>query len=749
MTIHRRTIVLIILVVSLVGVVGVVYAADVFSNYGLGVAPACDFSGYTIVTGSEECTTTGINCTMGANDGSCIEGDTNVVEVKRTATITQSGVYYVSHYHRYGGGPWSIVITSSLGSAGQAGTISADWYWHTQGYYVGLDDRADFYATWIGTNRLDKLRLESQVDFASHDSGLICGGDVIPDGDYWWHLDGYGGPNYIDLDCGYSTAYPWDDGEYSEYLGAVVVGSGQTITQGFTVVDAGTYTLTYACRAGNNTVTGYIKQANGTIEITVPGGNCYADDWHDKAGSDYLATGSYYVEFATSGGSVKLDNIAVECPSGVDCSTDCSIPEDGDGWGAGATVFYPLTGADDLGYYQVFSETTEYGLPYSGYNIWETTADATVYAIIPLQITEVGQNFLGYYVEAVNTGWETPSTTLRYEGLASVETTVSPGLLVGSQCPIGTVANRWEFGPDTYHFLLGVMYPDEETPYDPRPWMWLRPNPNACIPSGEPPGPEPGPGSLWEPVCTDCVRPGLADLLNIGKWVDWLGCTITNLILCWLVRLINTVIAFIVGIWEIISYAIGWLASLFDLVLAWIGSWWNNARIWISNLYASVVRVVMESELIQLIWAGLRLGLEVFEQVKIMIATVFGWVLHIGDRFIQVFEIARDFVTSFADIFSVEPVDIFGWAGFSETGGGAAGEIPDDPSGSYASGLAASGPSNAKAITLLFYGLWWLDFWFGNVPTVGYLLIWVLYAVLGWRVIWWAKSKFERVAITS
>lgn len=501
-------------------------------------------------------------------------------------------------------------------------------------------------------------------------------------------------------------------------------------------------------------ITGY-HNGNTQIGIKNDAGSWeYSSSASGVSAGGELGAGRYTVEICDASSSNNCaTSVELTSPDHpIDCGQEQYYDDPpGGSWGAGAWIYYPLESYFDMGFYKTYSQTSQYGLPYNFYNVWETTPDAMAYSIAQLEIVDVGTNFLGYYVTARINAWpDVPSTTIKYEGLSSVE--VSPGELVGGGCPVGRVSNRWEFGPDTYHLLLGVWFPTyDDDPFNPVPWMTRRPVAGACqvVPPGGGPDPTPGPGGLWEPVCRDCPRPGLADILSIGKWIDWLECAITNLILCWLVRILNTAIAFIQGVWQVAVAFAGWIASQLNGVLDWLGSAWNIMRIGLTNIANSAIRVVMASGIVQSIWGGFQLAAIMFQQGVVLLQVVFSWLLSLVDIFLQLGGLAKAFVEALLDVFDVQAIDMFGFYGFAESGGGAATGLPGGAGGSFSDLLAAAGPNEAKALYILFLGIWWLDYQFGATPLAGNVVLWILYGALAWSAIWWTKNRFEQLAETS
>jgi len=209
-------------------------------------------------------------------------------------------------------------------------------------------------------------------------------------------------------------------------------------------------------------------------------------------------------------------------------------------WGLNSWVYWPMQEYDLWSHYKTYTETTWYGDTYSKTNIWEVRPGASAFPIAPLNITDVGQNSFGYYIEANINAWpDVPSTTVRYDGLASV--TVAPGQAVGPNCSLGKVAPNPYLG-DRYHLILYTEF--DGSPINPVPYMTAWPDQDLCVPidpDGSPVGPGAGevPSMILE-VCQACQPP--STWTNIGRWIVWLECQLQNLWFCYLIVWFNQVI---------------------------------------------------------------------------------------------------------------------------------------------------------------------------------------------------------------
>ena len=480
-----------------------------------------------------------------------------------------------------------------------------------------------------------------------------------------------------------------------------------------------------------------------TITASIEAGTTYTNYW-------------VYVDRTSGDAQAHFDNFAVTY-AGVQSWTNPITGTSPVTWGVSAWIYHPVEMQEDNGKYKVYSETDSYyGESYTYYNIWDTDARATAYAIANMEIVEVGTNVLGYYVRAQIDAWpDIQSTTLQYEGLQSVD--VDVGDRVKASCPVGTVGYNPAVG--RWHLLLGVWFPDADTPMDPRPWFSRRPSADLC-PTGPapptPPGPTPGEGGLWDPVCRDCVAPGLADILSIGKWIDWLGCVVSNLILCWIVRLINSVIAFLIGIWEFIALAVGWLWGVFSRFVDWLGNLYAELALGVANYLRELVGSILELELVQWLWSSVQMASQfIGTAIEVGIALVVSLLGSVWDMISLGFDVLRGMIDIIGDVFSAEPVDIMDVFGFDESGGGAASGAPSvnvgGATGTLDEQLSVGGKSAGKVVLLLVWIIYVVDYTIGSdVYSYGFILLKVfVWASLGWVVFNWTRRKLTHILESS
>lgn len=555
------------------------------------------------------------------------------------------------------------------------------------------------------------------------ESGISPWYSSIDLGPYWYSED----PTYI------------YEGNYSAFATSA---HPNEVLQDVNITDSGNYTFScYFHKRGSGESPDIYLGFDGNY---LYGTNFDAGAWTMHSKSNYLSAGFHsvgiYSNYGSGGVTYYFDSCKLEY---------ASAPPEPLSWNDAAWIYYPLKQNDDLGYYHTYSQTgTYYSSAHRYFNVWETTKDATAYAIAQFQVTDVGQNILGYYIEGNINAWpDVPSTTLRYEGLQSVN--VSIGETVGAGCPVGVVANQWMFSQSTYHLLLGVWFPDQDTPFDPRPYFSRRPVEGECqvIPDepGTTPGLGTGPAGLWEPVCTDCVPPSLAEILIIGKWIDWLACVFTNLVQCTLVRLINSIIGFIFGIWITVILAMGWFTLTIGQMLIWHSSLWDHLIIvLLNNLVASFINSILKSQFINLVWAFFKLAAELWNIGKIFFVGFMILIKSAGQTLLKIANLVMGFVEAVKDIFSVTAIDIFDLYGFSETGGGDATGLPQFGSGGVLETLLSTdGPNTAKVIWMIFFGLYYIDYQVVDQNPVFTIITYAVYGLTAWSLIWWTIKQFE------
>ena len=654
--------------------------------------------------------------------------------IQQWVTPTIAGVYRMRWMKKMGGVDKFYV--QLRGSSGES--IGASFYeggscvwsgWKSLG--LAADTRYLFKANGPAEHGLymDDPTIEFYRDYVTHTYDIH---NVITNagfyGGYWGWTPGVGTPTY--------GANQGDDDPGRLYLE-----DSETVTQNVTVGYSGVYTYGFAMYAGG-TGWGSMKIYSGGASIaSQTDGPCAAYCY--RQGTVSLTPGTYMVKLSGYSSGASFDDLYLWNPQ-----EDFGLPPPPE-WGENAWAYYPIEERADLGYYKVYGESSAYGRPY--YNVWETTSDAYAYSIASMEIVDVGVNFLGYYVKAQIDAWpDIPSTTLIYEGLSSVS--VYAGQKIGASCRIGMIADRWEFGGDTYHLPLGVFFPDEETPIDPRPYMTRYPTENSCqVYDGDgDDGPVYGtdPAGLWEPVCTDCVPPPLIELLIVGKWIDWLGCVITNLIQCTLVRLINSVIGFAYGLFASIIQAMGWITSTIGAAINWAGSLWNNVIvIGLANLATNALNALLQSGLFNMIWSTFQLVIVLWEYGKTFLLGILSLLKAAGVRFMTFFNQVNDFISAVQGIFDVQAVDIFDLYGFSETGGGESTGLSQVGEGGVLSTLLqAEGPNYAKVIWLVFFGIYYIDYQVVDQNPVFTIVIYVVYALTAWSVIWWLIKQFQDAA---
>ena len=352
--------------------------------------------------------------------------------------------------------------------------------------------------------------------------------------------------------------YDVDEGD--DDPGRLNLGDNEAVSQSVTLDSSGVYTYGFSLYAGGTgwAIMGiYTDGTNLVAQIT--DGPCGA--YCSEQGTVELDAGTYQVRLTGKSSGANFDDIYFLGGSPVYDPGD----DDAISW-TGVTLYYPYEQSYLISHYQTYSDTTWYGSGYANWNIYQLTPGAPVYPVAALDIMDVGVGTFGYYVDArINAYQDIPSTTIRYEGLATVN--VAAGQRILENCELGTVgANRHLHD---YHLLLYGEF--DGSPINLHPYMSHWPDPAMCMvfdPAADTPGPAAGeiPVMLQE-YCQSCNVP--QSWTNFGRWVAWLECMIANMFSRWLVEWINGVIYAVnmVNNAVILSYN-GTLAQLRD-----IGNW--------------------------------------------------------------------------------------------------------------------------------------------------------------------------------
>ena len=728
MTHHRRLVLPCALALFLLSTLWIaVYAADnLITNPGFD----SDWTGWT----NSGCSRSNTQC--GSYMASCGVGDS----FYQWITPTVSGVHRVrwmfygdpiaSHY-----GSLYDQNSEGMGCSWNYTPVNCNFgSWKYAGLNAGVPYKLRFTHPSYGA-RTDDVTLEYYRTWITHtyDSHNVVLNPGFYGGLQSW-TEATGDPDY-DGDLG------------ADDQGSLELDATEVLTQMVDVSYSATYTygLSSWCGALGHARM-YVYDDGGTPLDYVQAGPCGGTSgytWYDTVD---LTPGEYEVRLIGYTDQRAVDDVFLW--NGLEL---VDVPDFGTGpqGGGSAWIYRPLEYGADLGYYQEYSSTSAYGAPYATYNIYQTAPDAVAYSLASMEIIEVGTNFLGYYVVGQIDAWpDILSTTLRYEGLGSVS--VVQGQQVGASCEIGRVANRWEFGSNTYHLLLGVWYPDDDHPIDPRGYMTRWPTEDLCQVYGDVPdagGATIGAGGLWDPVCRQCVRP--MSLLSIGDWINWLGCVFTNLITCDLVRVLNSIIGFVAGIYMTVINAVGWLAVTVGLILDWYGSLWNNViRVGLANLLNSALNALLNSEPVYWIWSSRKIMANLWSVGRLFIKAVFLWFNMAWLRFESMFTLVQEFVVAIKGIFNVQAVDLLDIYGFGETGGGAGTGLPqlDGAGGVLQTLLNTPGSNLAKVAWLIFFGVYYLDYQISDQNVVFTVITYMIYAITAWSVIWWTVNQFEDAA---
>lgn len=560
-----------VLMLALVG--GVTYAASLGTTYTFedGTAQGWHGSASTAIHYDSD---SGVDC-IGYYCWRANLTDNTHQFITTTYTIDTAGVYVFDAYLKRRGYARIVSRNDTLDGYGE----SENWYendfdtvWRHRTTYMAL-----ITGTWdigheswsvLSARTFDHATLQYYGPLYNHAGGLVCDGGFAH---YWydnWDLDDPGGNSHYNTSFGHNSSY----GTYDSRIGSFRLYAGDRLTTTI-VVPAGAGTLSFSVRHGWNTTASaayYLYTAAGALVDWKTAPAC-AGTWCTMSDSwGALAAGEYNLVFdGNSSSYIFLDSVTVSCSNPAVCtasgcvSSTSEAPEVELSW-YGAWIYHPYEETDMWSVYQPYTITTWYGGAYDNYNIWRLRPGANVYPLATLDIVDVGVNGFGYYIDSRINAWpDVPSTTVRYEGLASVN--VSAGQRINTDCPLGTVGPNVTLGQ--YHLLLYVEY--DETPFNPVPYMTRYPDATMCSVTDST-AETTGPGAGEVPnqflaVCQTCPVP--TTWTNFGRWIAYLWCQIQNVVTCVLAEWANTIIGMqINGLTQAIASADNLQSRLNDLV---------------------------------------------------------------------------------------------------------------------------------------------------------------------------------------
>ena len=470
--------------------------------------------------------------------------------ITATYEIEDAGIYVFDGWLKRRGSHRFLSQSDDVDGYGVSSTYvqsTMDTVWYHKTTYMAL-----ITGTWeigheswgtVTSRTFDHATLNWYGDFYDHPGGLVCDGGFVGVYDDNWDLYDPGGDTYYSAHFGDGVDY----GTYDDQLGSMRIHAGDRLTTTIYVpADAGDISLSYRHGWTDAGVLYRLYSWAGALLDSNTNSAC-GGHWctrTDTWGS--LAAGYYNLVFTAVGEPGFLDSVTVNCENTDVCyASDCvgagseEQPAEPQIWNLSAWIYHPYEQADLWSTYQGYTETSWYGGAYEDYTIWRLRPGAAVYPLATLDIVDVGVNGFGYYVDTRINAWpDVPSTTVRYEGLASVK--VSAGQRINTDCELGTVGPNAALGQ--YHLLLYVEYND--TPINPVPYMTRYPDGTMCSvtdSTAETTGPGAGevPDQILE-VCQGCAVP--TSWLNVGRWIAWLWCQVQNAFTCWLANWVNEII---------------------------------------------------------------------------------------------------------------------------------------------------------------------------------------------------------------
>lgn len=419
---------------------------------------------------------------------------------------------------------------------------------------------------------------------------------------------------------------------------------------------------------------------------------------------------------------------------------------------SGVRIYYPLTEGDQWAHYQTYSETTWYGNTYAYYNIWQTRPGAHAFAVTDLYIDGVSINQFGYVIDAHvwSNYWNITSTTLRYEGLSSVN--VAPGQLVGAQCDLGEVAYQTRL--EQYQLLLYSTYPTTTQAFNPVPWMNLRPEYGVCLPVGDDELP-PDPGLVEQfplEACAACSVP--SSWSNFGQWIIWLACMLRNIYLCHVITWFNALIGVnVAGFGRLVDMG-PWLGGLYNNGLTWTDGLFSGGIDYLAALYSDLTARADNLGYIVMSYAGgttvyytQQPGTNLWDALVSFLRLQIGFVDMLTALIDGFFALATALIDLTADLVQLL-VLILSAAITGLTGSGSSDMIAN------ATGLttvdctqtgvwATSGPSAGKAACYFLAGLQMVDIVLVQTPLA--YLPYVIIGILALGLVFWMAGQFREI----
>ena len=680
----------------------------------------------------------------------------------------ESGVYRVQWRRRSGGVSW--YYGRLLDASG--GSLESNWNdgsancTNSSNHYVGLDSTDTYrlkfdhpsYAFYMDNAVVIKTR-----DWVTH---TYDANNQLDNPGFYGNLDDWtthaGAPHY-------------EADEGNDDYGRLVLDDSEVVKQEITLSSGGTYTYGFSLYAGGTGWGIMAVYSDGASYDSITDGPCAA--YCTEQGSVELSAGTYEIRLTGKSSGAAFDDVYF-----LAAGESYEDPPGSFSW-TGIDLYYPYEQRDIWSHYQTYSATTWYGGAYDSWNVYQLRPGAWIYPVATLDIQDVGVGTFGYYIDArINAYHDVPSTTIRYEGLASVN--VAAGQRINPNCPLGAVGPNSYLGE--YHLLIYGEF--DGSPINLAAYFNLYPDPDLCMvadPNADTLGPASGEVQtrLLE-VCQACAVP--ISWTNLGRWIVWLECMIQNMFSCWLIEWINGVIdvqiltlqqLYIVGDnlqarindlvgmqilslgrlaamgdWMVLPVNAGldWLASAAQGIIDYLVAWYRDLGARVDNLgyiimsYAGGSRITYVSE-----EAGTNYWdvlVAIFGFMGEMVSFFTSMISRLFDLIISLINLVVDLVSLFLMVISGFSSGLIGGGGNPDVDLVAGSTGVSAVSCTETGAFATSGASAEKVVCWFLIGLGFVNASFEAGPLSWLIPLFI--AVLAIGLLFWVMSQFQEIMQT-
>ncbi len=241
-------------------------------------------------------------------------------------------------------------------------------------------------------------------------------------------------------------------------------------------------------------------------------------------------------------------------------------------------------------------------------------------------------------------------------------------------------------------------------------------------------------------TCYDCILP--VNFLDLGQWIRWLQCRISNLFYCslyfWLLNIGNWVagvrqqlIALLAWLPLTVQAALNWAAGSATDFAAWLGQLWAAFRSGFTEFLFVLTQRLLESDFVQTVWAGATWLGQIWQLVWGLVQGVLTLLRALYNAVIQLVELVQGMITAVAQAWQADPYTLEYVLGIEA-------DLPASRSATLAA-LEQDGPNITKVFWLVLSSLAVVDSFAGN-----FMMVWVYVAaaLLSFGVIGWTFKQF-------